>query len=79
MEKKPIIVFNDSVKSKVITSLGFKEDSESKLVDSGGKLATSQDFESITSNEFGGVLQGTKIPIKNKDTELVKYFISGHC
>ncbi|HLD43445.1 MAG TPA: hypothetical protein VJB08_05680 [Candidatus Nanoarchaeia archaeon] len=79
MEKKPIIVFDDSVKSKVISSLGFKEDAESNLVENDGKLATSQDFESITSGEFGGVLQGSKIPIKNKDSELVKYFISGKC
>ncbi len=77
MEKKPIIVFDNSVKSRVINSLGYKENEEFKLVENNGKLATSQDFESISSDEFGGVLQGSKIPIKNKDTELVKYFISG--
>ena len=79
MEKKPIIVFDNSIKSKVISSLGFEENEDSKLVENNGKLATSQDFESISSDEFGGVLQGSKIPIKNKDTELVKYFISGKC
>ncbi len=79
MKKKPIIVFDDSIKSKVINALGFKENKESKLVDCNGKLATSQDFESITSDEFGGILQGSKIPIKNKDSELVKYFISDKC
>ena len=79
MEKKPILIFDNSVKSKVISSLGFKENEESKLVDSNGKLATSQDFESITSDEFGGVLQGSKVPIKNNDSELVKYFVSGKC
>ena len=79
MEEKPIIVFDNSVKSKVISALGFTEDKESRLVTEKGKLATSQDFESITSDEFGGVLQGSKIPIKNKDSELVKYFISGKC
>ena len=79
MEKKPIIVFDNSVKSRVINSLGYKENEEFKLVENNGKLATSQDFESISSDEFGGVLQGSKIPIKNKDTELVKYFISGKC
>ncbi len=79
MEKKLIIVFDNSVKSKVISALGFKKDEESRLVSANGKLATSQDFESITPEEFGGVLQGSKIPIKNKDSELVKYFISDKC
>lgn len=79
MEEKPIIVFDNSVKSKVISALGFKEDKESRLVSNDGKLATSQDFESINSDEFGGVLQGSKVPIKNKDSELVKYFISSKC
>lgn len=79
MEKRPVIVFDNSVKSRMIAALGFDEDEESRLVTKNGKLATSQDFESITSDEFGGVLQGSKIPIKNKDSELVKYFISGKC
>ncbi len=79
MDNKPIIVFDESIKSKVISSLGFKKDKESNLIDNNGKLATSQDFETISSNEFGGVLQGSKIPIKNKESELVKYFISGKC
>lgn len=79
MEEKPIIVFDDSVKSKIINCLGYKKDKESRLVSENGKLATSQDFETITFDEFGGVLQGSKIPIKNKDSELVKYFISGKC
>jgi hypothetical protein len=79
MEEKPIIVFDDSIKSRVINALGFKVDEELRLVNNNGKLATSQDFESITFSDFGGVLQGSKIPIKNKDSELVKYFISGKC
>lgn len=79
MEEKPIIIFDNFVKSRLISALGFKEDKESRLVTENGKLATSQEFESITSDEFGGVLLGSKIPIKNKDSELVKYFISGKC
>jgi len=77
LEKKPVIIFDDSVKLRMIKALGFKIDDSSKLVTNNGKLVTSQNFESITSDEFGGVLQGSKIPIKNKDSELVKYFISG--
>ena len=77
--EKNILVFDNSVKSKMIVALGFEEDDKSRLVNSDGKLATSHDFESITADEFGGVLQGSKIPIKNKDSEIVKYFISGKC
>jgi hypothetical protein len=76
MKEKPIIVFNDSVKPKVIKALGFKTDKKSRLLDRNGKVVTSQSFESITSKEFGGMLQGSKIPIKKKESELVKYFIS---
>ena len=76
MEEKPVIVFDDSIKPKIIKSLGFKEDKESRLIQGDGKLATSQDYESINSSDFGGVLQGSKIPIRNNNSELVKYFIS---
>lgn len=75
MEKRPLIVFDDSVKEDVIDALGFEIDSDNKLISSDGKLATSQDFESINVEEFGGVLQGSKIPIKNEESEIVQYFI----
>ena len=75
-DKEPILIFDNSIKDKVIISLGLSKNKESQLVDKEGKIATSQDFESINYDEFGGVLKGSKIPIKNKDTELVKYFIS---
>ena len=45
MDNKPIIVFDESIKSKVISSLGFKKDKESNLIDNNGKLAISQLFE----------------------------------
>ena len=79
MENKPVIIFDESIKYRIIDSLGFKADEEAKLVDSDGKLATSQEFETISFDEFGGVLQGSKIPIKNEDSELLKYFILGRC
>lgn len=75
-ERNPVIIFDDSVKSKVVNSLGFKKDADSKLLDKNGKIATSQDFESISFDEFGGILKGSKIAIKKKDSELVRYFIS---
>jgi len=76
MEAKPIIVFDDSAKKEMVKALGFKLDKKLRLVGADGKLVTSQDFESITLGEFGGVLQGSKVPIKNKESELIKYFIS---
>ncbi len=78
-EKSPIIIFDDSVKSKLVNSLGFKKNAESNLVDNNGKIATSQDFESISFDEFGGVLKGSKIAIRKRDSELVRYFISDKC
>lgn len=77
MGKKAVIVFDNSIKTRIISALGFKEGENNQLIDNDGKLVTSQDFESISSKEFGGILQRSKIPIKNKDSELVKYFISG--
>ena len=78
-EKSPIIIFDDSVKSKLVSSLGFNKNAESNLVDNNGKIATSQDFESISFDEFGGVLKGSKIAIRKRDSELVRYFISDKC
>ena len=77
MKEKPIIVFDDSVKSKVIKALGYTENENSELVDKKGKVVTSQNFEKISSDEFGGVLSGSRIPIKNNESELVKFFVSG--
>ena len=74
--KEPMLVFDDSVKTKIIDALGFKKNQNCELTDKKGKIATSQDFESITYDEFWGILMGSKIPIKNKESELAKYFIS---
>ncbi|MCK4808169.1 MAG: hypothetical protein KAS90_00965 [Candidatus Aenigmarchaeota archaeon] len=71
----PVLVFDNSVKDKLIKALGYKKDKESKLIDSEGKTITSQNFESISGDEFAGVLIGSKIPLKNKESELVQYFI----
>ncbi len=76
IEETPILIFDSSVMDKVLKSLGLRKDEESKLIDEEGKVITSQDFESITYDEFGGMLKGSKIPIKNKESELVEYFIS---
>ncbi|MAG02466.1 hypothetical protein CMI42_03955 [Candidatus Pacearchaeota archaeon] len=72
----PILVFDDSVKERVIKSLGFSRNEDSKLVDENDKVVTTQEFESIKESEFGGVLKSSKIPIKKEESELVKYFIS---
>lgn len=70
----PLIIFDDSVKNKVISLIG-KINSNLELSDEDGKIITSQDFESIKSTDFGGILMGSKIPIKKDQSELVKYFI----
>ena len=79
MERKAVIIFSDCTKDKMINSLGFSKNERFELVDSREKLATSQEFESINFGEFGGLLQGSKIPIKKNESELVRYFISGKC
>lgn len=71
----PVIIFDNSVKDRVIKALGYTKNKKSELVDSEGKTITSQNFESISDGEFAGVLIGSKIPLKNKESELVKYFI----
>ena len=43
----PILVFDDSVKERVIKSLGFSRNEDSKLVDENDKVVTTQEFESI--------------------------------
>ena len=59
--QEPIIVFDDSVKDKLMKSLGLKENKEGKLEDSDGKTITNQDFDPITTEEFGGILKGSKL------------------
>lgn len=75
-KREAVLVFDNSVKEKVIKSLGLIKKG-SHLIDKEGKIVASQDFESINYNEFGGILKGSKIPIKNKESELIKYFTSG--
>jgi len=75
IEKISLVVFDDSVKEKIIKSLGFSKNQNSELVDSDGKIITSQNFESINNKEFAGVLKGSKIPIKKDDLELRRYFL----
>ncbi|MBU4300000.1 MAG: hypothetical protein ABIF85_07465 [Nanoarchaeota archaeon] len=71
----PVIIFDNSVKERIIKALGYAKNKKSELVDSEGKTITSQNFESISDSEFAGVLIGSKIPLKNKESELVGYFI----
>ena len=69
-----MIIFDDTLKQRVVNALGYVTDGESRLVDSDGKIVTSQEFEKINLEAFGGLLRGSKIPIKNEESELVKYF-----
>jgi len=71
-----LLTFDNSVREKVTASLGFNQNDKGELIGADKKVITNQDLEPIKLDEFGGVLKGSKIAIKKKDTELVKYFVS---
>ena len=75
-EKLPVLIFDNSSKDDILDALDYTTNTVSELVNNEGKIVTNQDFESITSDNFGGVLKGSKIPIKNNDRDLVEYFTS---
>jgi len=69
------ITFNESSKNMIIKSLGLKKEGEI-LVDNSNKVINTQDFDEIKFSEFGGVLKGSKIFIRNDSLELIQYFSS---
>ena len=69
----PLLIFDESSKGEILNSLGFKEE-DSFLVDDEGLIQIDQQFETVSSEEFGGVLQGSKIIIRKDPSEIVKYF-----
>ncbi len=71
----PILIFDDSSKDKVLEALGFSEE-DSHLIDEEGLIQTNQQFEEVSSENFGGVLCGSKIVIKKDLSEIVRYFAS---
>lgn len=71
----PILIFDDSSKDKVLETLGFSQE-DSHLIDEEGLIQTNQQFEEISEENFGGILQGSKIFIKKDPSEIVKYFAS---
>lgn len=73
--QQPVLVFDDSVKDKIVKALGYTSVNKS-LVDEDGRTVSSQDFDEVSYDNFGGILIGSKIPIKNEESELVKYFLS---
>ena len=77
MEDKgvPVLIFDDSSKDKVLKSLGFDSE-DSCLVDEDGLIQTDSQFEKISAEDFGGVLQGSKIVIRKDFSEIVRYFAS---
>lgn len=74
--EQPILVFDDTSKSKLFKALGLKRGSEGQLVDSNNQSLVDQDFETIKYSDFGGILQGSKIPISKKTESIIKYFSS---
>ena len=78
-EVEPIIVFDDSSRQKILNALCLKENAKKEIINEDGKVITNQDFESISADEFGGVLKGSKIMIKKDVSEIVKFFIDKCC
>ena len=72
----PIIVFDNSSRELILKTLEFRRYEKSELVDTEGKILTNPEFESIKAEEFGGILKGSKIPIRKNKSELVRYFVS---
>jgi hypothetical protein len=72
----PLIVFDGSSVERVYKALALSENEKGELVDEDNKVLTNQDFETIKSSDFGGILVGSKIPIKKDKTELVRYFVN---
>ncbi len=69
----PMLVFDDSIKGRILEALGFKAE-DSHLVDEEGLIQTNQQFETVSAEEFGGVLKGSKIVIKKDVSDIVSYF-----
>lgn len=74
-EVQPLIVFDDESKTRILSALGLKADAEGNLVDENQKVLINLDFEKIGFEEFGGILIGSKIPIKKESSELIRYFL----
>ncbi len=74
-EDNIVLVFDDASKKRLLNSLGIHQNKESELVDDNDKIITSQDFEPVKFDEFGGILQGSKQVIKKNKAELVRFFV----
>lgn len=74
-EDFPMIVFDDSSKKEIFEALGLKQEDE-HLVDEEGSIQTNDQIEIIKSNEFGGVLKGSKVMIKKDSLDLARYFLN---
>lgn len=70
----PKIIFSDNMKKRILESLGIKRIDKDILVGEDNHLVADQNFEPLTEREFGGILQGSKIAIKNEESAVVKYF-----
>jgi len=73
--KDEIFVFDESTKRSILNLLDIQSNEEGYLVDNEDKVLTDQDFEPLDETEFGGILKGSKIPIRKDRAELVKYFV----
>lgn len=74
-ERDFLITFDESVKAKVLQSLGISKNKDGFLIDNNSKVLTNSNFEVIEESNFGGILQGSKIAITKDRTELARYFL----
>lgn len=66
------ISFDDSSRGMVVNAVGLKKKGEF-LIDTQGSIVKNSRGEKIKHSEFGGVLQGSKIFIKNDVDDVLEY------
>ncbi len=74
-ELYPIVVFDDSSMNRIYKALALRKNENDELIDEKDRVLTNQDFETIKSSNFGGILRGSKVSITKDKLELVKYFV----
>ena len=74
--KEPILLFDNSSKERILSSLGITKNVDSELVNDSGKVLTNADLEPVQFEEFGGILRSSKVLIKKDKADLIRYFVS---
>lgn len=72
MRGEVTVSFDDSSKDMILDAIGLKKDKEFLINDKGNPIKNYKG-EKIKHSEFGGVLQGSKIFIKNDVDDVLEY------